>query len=57
MSELDWLADVWIAVTSAVTLASIIAKFTPTDWDDELLRRIKRVLDFIAINPKQRNRK
>lgn len=52
MNEMNVLIDLWMVITTIVTIASIIAKYTPTQWDDELLVRIKRVLDFIAINPR-----
>lgn len=52
MNEMNVLIDLWMVITTIVTIASIIAKYTPTQWDDELLARIKRVLDFIAINPR-----
>jgi len=54
MNDLNWFIDLWLIFTTVVTIASIIAKYTPSQWDDELLARIKTVLDFVAINPKVR---
>lgn len=52
MNEIDVLLDIWVIISSIVTIAALIAKYTPTQWDDEMLRRVKVALDFIAINPK-----
>lgn len=41
--------DLWLAFTTIVTFASIIAKLTPTSMDDKI---IGKILTFIAINKK-----
>ena len=51
---ISWIAtnyDVLIAGALAVVGGfSIIAKLTPTPKDDEILAKVVKVLDFIALN-------
>ena len=52
---IDWFqannADVVILVTSAIGIASIIVKLTPTPKDDEFLGKIKKFIGkYIALN-------
>jgi hypothetical protein len=42
--------NILLAVTSIVTGASIIAKLTPTQVDDEFLAKVVKVLDWLALN-------
>ena len=48
---MEWLTvhatDLWLIVTTTVTLASLITKLTPTDKDDAFLTR---VMAFLALN-------
>ena len=48
---MDWLfthkTDLWIAFTTLVTFASIIAKLTPTSVDDKW---IGKILKLISLN-------
>ena len=44
----NWV-DVWTVITSIVTIASIIAKFTPNKWDDSA---VARTINFFALNKK-----
>ena len=39
-------------ITSIITVASIIAKLTPTETDNIMLAKILKVIDIIAINNK-----
>lgn len=46
-------AVIYLGITSAVTLASVIVKFTPSKKDDEIVGKIQKVLNTIALNPKR----
>lgn len=54
---IDWImdnkGDLWTAITTAVTLASIIVKLTPTEWDDKIWMK---ALNFIAITKKWKSK-
>lgn len=54
MSTVAWLGASWesilLAVTSIVTGASIIAKMTPTQVDDEVLAKVVKAIDWLALN-------
>ena len=39
----NW-ADIWLIVSTVVTLASIIAKITPNKWDDNIISKIVGIL-------------
>jgi hypothetical protein len=47
---MDWIfehkTDLLLAVTSLVTVASIIAKLTPAEWDDKLVGKILKLLSL-----------
>ena len=51
---MEWLLENWdnilLGITSIVTGASIIAKLTPTQTDDEIIGKILRFIDKIALN-------
>jgi hypothetical protein len=53
---MDWIIaniDSLIAIfTAVVTLASIIAKLTPTEVDNRIVGYALRLIDFLAINNK-----
>lgn len=49
----NWDAIV-VALLAVVGAASVIAKLTPTTKDDEIVAKIKAVLDVIALNPKNK---
>ncbi len=42
--------DIVIAVTSIVSGSSALAALTPTQKDDNILAKIKKVLNFFALN-------
>lgn len=46
----EWAGAIWGIITSLVTLASLIAALTPTPKDDEVLMKIRRVIETIALN-------
>ena len=50
---MDWIVahsvDIWTAFASVVTTASLIAKLTPTEWDDKM---IAKVISLLALNKK-----
>ena len=43
------LKDIALYVTSAITIASIIVKLTPTQKDDNILNKIIKVFKFIGL--------
>lgn len=43
------LIETWTIVTSLVTIASIIVRYTPTQKDDEVLGKIVNILKMISI--------
>lgn len=54
---IEWLqanwTDVALIITSIVTIASAIVKFTPTPKDDTILAKVKEFISrFIALNKK-----
>jgi len=53
---MDWLIANWASivaiVTGVVTVASIIAKLTPTETDDKVVGYFLKLIDFLAINNK-----
>jgi len=57
MGQLQWLVDNYTSIIGAILAIvggfSIIAKLTPTPKDDEILAKVVKVLDFLALN-KQR---
>jgi len=54
---MDFIINNWQGIvgviTAVVTAASIIVKLTPTQKDDEILGKIMKLLNLIAINPKK----
>ena len=42
--------EITTIVTSIVTIASIVAAITPTPKDDNLIRKIYKIIDLLAIN-------
>ena len=42
--------EITTIATSIVTIASIIAAITPTPKDDNLIRKIYKIIDLLAIN-------
>ena len=53
---MEWITINWAAlvaiVTGIVTVASIIAKLTPTTVDDKWVAKALQVIDILAINNK-----
>jgi len=53
---MDWIIANWASVvaivTGIVTVASIIAKLTPTETDDKIVGYILKIVDFLALNNK-----
>lgn len=47
---MDWIMghkqDLLLAFTTAVTLFSVIAKMTPSEWDDKLVGKLLRILSI-----------
>ena len=46
------LTDIIAIITGIITVASIIAKLTPTEIDNKVVGKILQVIDFLAINNK-----
>ena len=42
--------EITTIVTSVVTIASIVAAITPTPKDDNIIRKIYKIIDLLAIN-------
>lgn len=45
----DVLKDIWVVVTSVITIASVLVKLTPTDKDNTILAKI---IEIVALNKK-----
>ncbi len=56
---MSWLIEHWVdllaTVTSAITMASVIAKMTPSSHDDEFIDGLLKFVQWLSINgtPKQ----
>lgn len=46
--------QIWIIVSSVVTVASVIVKFTPTPVDDGVVSVVHGVMNQLALTPKQK---
>ena len=42
--------DIVSIVTTVIALASVIAAVTPTPKDDDLIKKLYKILDLLAIN-------
>lgn len=51
------LEDILALATAAVTIASIIVKFTPDQTDNKIVESILNILNVISINNKKRGNK
>jgi len=53
---MEWITANWVSVvgiiTGIVTVASVVAKLTPTKTDDKLVGYALKFIDFLAINNK-----
>lgn len=51
---MNWLSANWINLvaiaTSIITAASIIARMTPSESDDEVVNRILKFIQWLSIN-------
>lgn len=54
---MEWILNHWqellLIVTSIVTVASLIAKLTPTEADDKFVQKILDFINLLALNKKQ----
>jgi len=51
LEVLCWIAVfIWSALSTIVTLASIIAAFTPCPQDDAVMKDIRRFVEKLALN-------
>lgn len=46
----EWLTWITVYIPQIITAASIITALTPTPKDDELLARLRRLLNVLALN-------
>jgi hypothetical protein len=53
ISHLD---EAWIIISSVVTIASIIVKWTPSQKDDAILGKIVNFLSKCALNPNNKRK-
>lgn len=45
----NW-TDLWSIATGVVTIASIVAKLTPTPKDDAVMSKVIALVDILALN-------
>lgn len=45
----NW-TDLWSIATGVVTIASVVAKLTPTPADDAVMGKIVALIDILALN-------
>ena len=54
MFVIDWLIINWLVIgstaTSVVTAASVIAKLTPNNTDNQVISKIQKVVDLVAMS-------
>lgn len=52
---MDWVIEHWdellVIGSAAVTIASVVAKLTPTKSDDVLVDKLLRIVHKVALNP------
>ena len=57
MDAITWIIENWDNIAGAIAYiiaaSSIIVKLTPTVKDDEILAKIIKILDMLAINTKE----
>ena len=46
--------DVLLIITSIVTIASIIVKLTPSKKDDEVVGKIRKIIELLSLKPKDK---
>lgn len=55
---MDFIVTNWeqivVVILAVVGAASAITKLTPTPKDDKIVAKVKKVLDAIALNPKEK---
>lgn len=44
------LPDWFHAISGVITAAAVLAALTPTPKDDELLAKVRKVIDWLALN-------
>jgi hypothetical protein len=53
---MEWITNHWTdivaIVTGIVTVASIIAKLTPTETDNAIIAKVLQIVDMLALNNK-----
>lgn len=53
---MEWITNHWTdvvaIVTGIVTVASIIARLTPTETDNAIIAKILQIIDMLALNNK-----
>lgn len=56
---MTWLSEHWLevvaCVTSLITAASIITRWTPTTSDDAVVAKLQAVIAWLSINGKPKN--
>lgn len=54
---MDWLLEHWdsilTAIAGVVTVASVVVKLTPTPKDNEVLAKVRKILEKLALTPKK----
>lgn len=54
---MEWIQTHWVDITAiiggVVTIASIVAKLTPSKSDDVVVDKIISVINALALNPKR----
>lgn len=44
------LNDLWVAISSVITGASVITALTPTQKDDTIVAQLKKLMNLLALN-------
>ena len=51
---MDWIADNWPAIVNLIAMviafASAVSALTPSKRDDDLVGKLSRLVDFLALN-------
>ena len=49
MTPMEIIAGIYIISTSVISIASVIARWTPTPKDDNIVKKIKEIIEVLSI--------